>query len=53
MALVSQKLLQDEQNVNLMEVKETAKSPEQIFGDLICQLLGEILDCEIRDLAKI
>ena len=40
MDLVSQRLLQDEKNVNAMEVKETAKSPERIFGDLICQLLG-------------
>ena len=40
MDLVSQRLLQDEKNVNEMEVKETAKSPERIFGDLICQLLG-------------
>ena len=40
MDLVSQRLLQDEKNVNAMEVKETAKSPEGIFGDLICQLLG-------------
>ena len=39
-------------NVNAMEVKETAKSPERIFGDLICQLLGEIPDGEIKDLAK-
>ena len=34
----NQRLLQDEKNVNAMEVKETAKSPERIFGDLICQL---------------
>ena len=44
MNLVSQRLLQDEKNVNAMEVKETAKSPGRIFGDLICQLLGEIPD---------
>ena len=36
-----------------MEVKETAKSPERIFGDLIYQLLGEFSDGEIKDLAKI
>ena len=53
MDLVSQMLLQDEKNVNAMEVKETAKSPERIFGDLICQLLGEIPDGEIKDLAEI
>ena len=51
--LVSQRLLKDEKNVNAMEVRETAKSPEQIFGDLICQLLGEIPDGEIKDLAKL
>ena len=51
--LVSQRLLQDEKKVNAMEVKETAKSPERIFDDLICQLLGEIRDGEIKDLAKI
>ena len=33
-----------------MEVKETAKSPEYIFGDLICQSLREILDGEIKHL---
>ena len=53
MHLVSQRLLHDDKNVNSMEVKETAKSPERIFGDLICQLLGEIPDGEIKDLAKI
>ena len=42
MDLVSQRLLQDEKNVNAMEVKEIAKSPECIFNDLICQLLGEV-----------
>ena len=52
MDLVSQRLLQDEKNVSAMEVKETAKSPERIFGDLICQLLGEVPDSEIKDLAK-
>ena len=51
--LVSQRLLQDEKKVNTMEVKETAKSPERIFDDLICQLLGEIRDGEIKVLAKI
>ena len=40
MELVSQRLLQDEKFLNAIEVKETAKSPERIFGDLICQLLG-------------
>ena len=53
MDLVSQRLLQDEKNVNPMEVKETAKIPERIFGDLICQLLGKIPNGEIKDLAKI
>ena len=53
MDFVSQRFLQDEKNVNAMEVKETAKSPEQIFDDLICQLLGEIPDGEIKDLVKI
>ena len=48
MDLVLQRLLQDEKNVNPMEVKETAKSLERIFGDLICQLLGEFPDGEIR-----
>ena len=51
--LVSQRLLQDEKKVNAMEVKETAKSLERIFDDLICQLLGEIRDGEIKVLAKI
>ena len=49
--LVSQRLSQDEKNV--MEVKEIGKSPERIFGDLICQLFGEIPDGEIKNLAKI
>ena len=53
MDLVSQKLLQDEKNVSAMYVKETAKIPERIFGYLICQLLGQIPDGEIKDLAKI
>ena len=53
MDLVSQRLLQDEKSVNAMEVKETAKNPERIFDDLICQLLGEIPGGEIKDLAKI
>ena len=53
MDLVSQRLLQDEKNVNAMEVKETARSSERIFGDLIWQLLGEIPDGKIKDLAKI
>ena len=53
MDLVSQRLLQDEKNVNAMEVEETAKSPERIFGDLICHILGVIPDNEIKDLAKI
>ena len=52
MVLVSQRLLQDEKSVNAMEVKETVKSPERIFGNLICQLLGEILAGEIKDLVK-
>ena len=43
MDLVSQRLLQDEKNVNAMEVKETPKSPERIFGDLIWHLLGKFL----------
>ena len=43
MELVSQRLLQDEKNVNAIEVKETAKSPERIFGDLIWHLLGKFL----------
>ena len=53
MDLLSQSSLQHEKNLNAMEVKETAKSPERIFGDLIFQLLGEIPDGEIKDLAKI
>ena len=36
-----------------MEVTETAKSSERIFGDLIWQLLGEIPDSKINDLPKI
>ena len=36
-----------------MEVKETAKIPEWIFGHLICQLSEEISDSEINDLGKI
>ena len=43
MDLVSQRLLQDEKNVNAMEVKKTEASSERIFGDLICQLLEKIL----------
>ena len=35
MDLVSQRPLQDEKNVNSIEVKETEKSSERIFGDLI------------------
>ena len=53
MDLISQRPLQDEKNVNSIEVKETEKSSERIFGDLIYQLLGEISDGEIRDLTKI
>ena len=53
MDLSSQKLLQDEKNVNATEIKETAKIPEGIFGYLICQLLGQIPDGEIKDLARI
>ena len=53
MVLISKRLLQDEKNVNAMEVKETAKRPEQIFGDLICQLLEGIPGGETKDLAKI
>ena len=33
MDLVSQRLLQDEKNVNAMEVKETEASSERIFDD--------------------
>ena len=40
-------------NVNAVEVTETAKSSERIFGDLIWQLLGEIPGGKINDLAKI
>ena len=40
-------------NVNAVEVTETAKSSERIFGDLIWQLLGEIPDGKINDLDKI
>ena len=36
-----------------MEVTETAKSSERIYGDLIWQLLGEIPDGKINDLDKI
>ena len=53
MDLISKRLSQVGKNVNTMEVKETAKSPERIFDDLICQLLGEFSDGEIKDLAKI
>ena len=53
MDLVSKRLSQYEKNVNAMEVKETSKSSERIFCDLICQLLGEISDDEIKDLVKI
>ena len=53
MDLISKRLSQVGKNVNTMEVKETAKSPEQIFGDLIYQLLGEFSDGEIKDLAEI
>ena len=53
MDLVSQRPFQNEKNVNSIEVKETEKSSERIFGDLIYQLLGEISDGEIRDLTKI
>ena len=53
MDLVSKRLSQYEKNVNAMEVKETSKSSERIFRDLICQLLGEISDDEIKDLVKI
>ena len=53
MDLVSKTLSQDKKNVNTMEVKETAKSPGRILGDLICQLLGEFSDGKIKDLAKI
>ena len=52
MDLVSQRRVQWK-NVNGLEIKETAKSSEQIFGDLICQLLGEIPDGKIKDLASI
>ena len=48
MDLVSQRLLQDEKNISALEFKKTAKSPGQIFGDLICQLLGKIPDGEIK-----
>ena len=53
MYLVSKRLLQDEKDVNEMEVKETAQSPKRIFGDLIFQLLGELPDGALKDLAKI
>ena len=53
MDLVPKRLFQDEKNVNAMGVKETSKSRERIFGDLFCQLLGEIAGGEIKDLAKI
>ena len=36
-----------------MEVKETAKSAEQIFGDLFCQLLGGVPDDEITKVQQI
>ena len=52
MELVSQRLLQDEKFFNAIEVKETAKSSERIFGDLISQLLRETPDGEIKNLAK-
>ena len=45
-------LLQDEKFFNAIEVKETAKSSERIFGDLISQLLRETPDGEIKNLAK-
>ena len=37
MELVSKKLLQNEKHINEMELKETAQSPERIFGDSIFQ----------------
>ena len=51
MDLVSQRLLQDEKNVNAMEVKDSAKSLKRIFAYLICKL--EISDIKIKDLAKL
>ena len=36
-----------------MVVKDTAKSLKRIFVNLICQLLGEISDIKIKDLAKL
>ena len=36
-----------------MEVKETAKSAEQIFGGLFCQLLGGVPDDEITKVQQI
>ena len=53
MDLVSQRLLQHDKNVNAMEVKETAKSAEQIFGDLFCQLLRGVPDDEITNVQQI
>ena len=47
MVLVSQKTPKNQ------EVKDTAKSPERIFRGLIFQLLGDIPDGGIKDLAKI
>ena len=33
--LASQRILQDKKSLNAMKIKEIAKSPEQIFGDLM------------------
>ena len=52
MDLVPKRHFQDEKNVDAMGVKETSKSRERIFGDLFCQLLGEIAGGEIRILPK-
>ena len=41
-------LLQDKENVNGMEFKETSKSPEQIFGDY----KGKFLTVKQRILPK-
>ena len=51
--LASKRILQDKKNVNAMKINEISKSPEQIFGDLICQLLGQISNGEVKDLVKI